>query len=333
MSDVALLFADPTRVEKSRTRQKSAADIIRKMNDPAILMDGADLKLGEMVEQEGTASFRSGVDMDLDIPEEREHEKLADDFILNHDGLTTDEAAELFKLYGPNALPEKITPKWLIFLKLLIAPMPLMIWAAAIIEAGIENWIDMGILLFIQFANASIGFYETTKAADAVASLKDSLKPLATVKRDGKWEVLNATLLVPGDTVLLGSGSAIPADCRVNEGEIDVDQAALTGESLPVTFFKKDSCKMGSTVVRGEIEGTVEFTGANTFLGKTAALLETNYEFSYLQKLLMKVVTILVVMTVTLCLTQFIYLIILTKDIKESLSTTRNSDCIDPPRN
>jgi H+-transporting ATPase len=322
MSDVALLFADPTRVEKSRTRQKSAADIIRKMNDPAILMDGADLKLGEIVEHEGTASFRSGDEMDLDIPEEREHEKLGDDFILNHDGLTSDEAAELFKLYGPNSLPEKSTPKWQVFLKLLIAPMPLMIWAAAIIEAGIENWIDMAILLFIQFANASIGFYETTKAADAVASLKDSLKPLATVKRDGKWQILNATLLVPGDTVLLGSGSAIPADCRVNEGEIDVDQAALTGESLPVTFFKKDSCKMGSTVVRGEVDGTVEFTGSNTFLGKTAALLETSYEFSYLQKLLMRVVTILVVMTVTLCTIQFIYLLVNKETFKDALSTT-----------
>ncbi len=73
--------------------------------------------------------------------------------------------------------------------------------------------------------------------------------------------------------MLLASGSAVPADCRVNEGEIDVDEAALTGESLPVTKFQTDACKMGSTVVRGEVEGTVEFTGANTFFGKTAALL------------------------------------------------------------
>ena len=63
--------------------------------------------------------------------------------------------------------------------------MPLMIWAAAIIEAGIENWIDFAILIFIQFANASIAFYEITKASDAVEALKKSLKPLATVKRDG----------------------------------------------------------------------------------------------------------------------------------------------------
>ena len=91
--------------------------------------------------------------------------------------------------------------------------------------------------------------------------LKASLKPLATVKRDGRWSVINAGLVVPGDLVLLACGSAIPADCRINEKEIEVDQAALTGESLPVLMYTGDSCKMGSTVVRGEVEGTVEFTG------------------------------------------------------------------------
>jgi len=151
--------------------------------------------------------------------------------------------------------------------------MPMMIWIAIIIEAGIQNFADMAILLFIQFANASIAYYEITKAGDAVAALKKSLKPTTTVKRDGAFKNIDAALLVPGDLVLLASGSAIPADCRVNEGQIEVDQAALTGESLPVTFYQGDSCKMGSTVVRGETEGTVEFTGANTFFGKTAALL------------------------------------------------------------
>ena len=165
--------------------------------------------------------------------------------------------------------------------------MPIMIWIAAVVEVAIANYIDMAILLAIQFINASISFYETNKAGNAIAALKSSLKPLATAKRDGKWQQLDAGLLVPGDTVLLASGSAIPADCRVNRGEIDVDQAALTGESLPVTFYKYDSCKMGSNVVRGEVEATVEFTGASTFFGKTAALLTETHESSHLQKVLM----------------------------------------------
>ncbi len=196
-----------------------------------------------------------------------------DDFVFNFKGLTSAEAKERLDKFGRNELPEKTVPKWYIFVSQFWQPMPIMIWIAIIIEGSIQNWIDMAILLFIQFANATIAYVETTNAGDAVAALKASLKPSATVKRDGKLIIIDAALLVPGDTVLLASGSAVPADCRVNEGEIDVDQAQLTGESLPVHMFKGDSCKMGSTVVRGEVEGTVEFTGADTFFGKTASLL------------------------------------------------------------
>ena len=105
------------------------------------------------------------------------------------------------------------------------------------------------------------------------------MRPEATVKRDGKWKSIDGSLVVPGDLVLLATGSAVPADCRINHGQIEVDQAALTGESLPVNMFKGDSCKMGSTVVRGEVEGTVEFTGSNTFFGRTASLLQVIYLF------------------------------------------------------
>ncbi len=119
---------------------------------------------------------------------------------------------------------------------------------------------------------------------------------------------------------MLSLPTAIPADCRVNGSEIDVDQAALTGESLPVTFYKGDSCKMGSTVVRGEVEATVEFTGIDTFFGKTASLLASTGEVSHLQKVLMSFMMILVVMSVTLCLISFIYLLVEKVPVKEALS-------------
>ena len=115
---------------------------------------------------------------------------------------------------------------------------------------------------------------------------------------------------------------AIPADCRVNHSEIEVDQAALTGESLPVTFYEGDSCKMGSTVVRGEVEATVEFTGGDTFFGKTASLLASSGEISHLQKVLMKFMVVLVVLSVSLCLIVFIYLIVGGLPLREALSHT-----------
>lgn len=188
-------------------------------------------------------------------------------------GLTSKEAEDRLQKYGKNELPEIIVPKWYIFLSQLWKPMPLMIWVALIVEAAIKNYIDLILLLFILLTNTTVGFFEITKADDSVAALKKSLHPSATVKRDGKFITIDTIFVVPGDVVLLSTGTAVPADCRVNEGEIDVDETALTGETHPVTKFQGGECKMGSTVVRGDVEATVETTGAETFFGKTAALM------------------------------------------------------------
>lgn len=224
--------------------------------------------------------------------------------------------------WGPNELVEKKQSKLVIYLKLLVAPMPIMIWLAIFVEVGITianqvtegspgtNWIDAVILLAIQFINATLGWYETIKAADAVAALKASLKPKATVKRDDKWQEMDATLVVPGDLVLLCAGAAVPADCIVNEGRIEVDQSALTGESLPVTMVRGSRPKMGSTITRGEVEGTVEFTGKHTFFGKTAMLLSGDDDLGSLQKLLLKIMAVLIVLSCSLCLTALLYLAI-----------------------
>ncbi|KAH9589156.1 Cation-transporting P-type ATPase [Trypanosoma melophagium] len=224
-------------------------------------------------------------------------------------GLTTAEAEELLAKYGRNELPEKKTPSWLIFVRNLWGPMPFALWVAIIIEFALENWPDAAILLAIQIANATIGWYETIKAGDAVAALKNSLKPVATVFRDGSWQQLDAALLVPGDLVKLASGSAVPADCTINEGVIDVDEAALTGESLPVTMGADHMPKMGSNVVRGEVDGTVQFTGQNTFFGKTAVLLQSvESDLGNIHVILSRVMVVLTSLSFILCLICFIYL-------------------------
>jgi H+-transporting ATPase len=242
------------------------------------------------------------------------------DFEYSH-GLTSSEAHKRLGMYGKNELPEKKVSKLYMFLQLLWEPMPIMIWLSIIIEACICKWMDMSILLAIQIANASIAFYEANKAGDAVAALKASLKPEATVKRDGVWQHLDASLVVPGDLVLLATGSAIPADCRVNHGCIEVDQSALTGESLAVSMFKGDAGKMGSTVVRGEVEGTVEYTGVSTYFGRTASLLQGDNEPSNLQSMLMDIMIVLVVVSLTLCSVVYLHLVQITS-VVEALSFT-----------
>ncbi len=131
---------------------------------------------------------------------------------------------------------------------------------------------EINVQIPLGYACCSIlGFYAHTKKQ--LAENAYWVRVIATVKRDGQWYNVHAVDLVPGDLVLLAAGSIIPADCRINNGQIDVDQSALTGESLPVTMARGDSCKQGSTVVRGEVEGTVEYTGQNTFFGKATSLI------------------------------------------------------------
>ena len=237
-------------------------------------------------------------------------------------GLTTAEAEALLLVHGRNELPEKTTPSWVIFVRCLWGPMPIAIWIAVIIEFALSNWPDGGILLCIQFGNATIGWYETTKAGDAVAALKNSLKPTATVKRDGKWQNINAGEVVPGDLVKLASGSAVPADCSINEGSIDVDEAALTGESLPVCMTPGDFMpKMGSTVVRGEVDGTVQYTGTKTFFGKTALLLQSvETDLGNIHYVLVRVMFVLTGLSMLLCITCFVYLMTYYKtDFRQSV--------------
>jgi len=271
---------------------------------PAVPGAGALVTLNEQVKRVSMDNARKSRDN-----EEHSGENGAV-FVMSH-GLSTAEAQDLLKKWGRNELVEKTTPTWVIIFRLLTGPMPIMLWIAAIIEAIVGNYADMGILLGIQFVNAGISFYETSKAGNAVAALKASLKPLATVKRDGKWLNMDAGEVVPGDLVKLAAGSAVPADCYVNEGEIEVDQSAMTGESLPVKFHYGDVCKMGSTVTRGESDGTVETTGQNTFFGKTAAMLQSVENVGgSLQTLLLGMMKVLVSLSLTLCIIAFIFLVV-----------------------
>ena len=158
--------------------------------------------------------------------------------------------------------------------------------------------------------NTSLSYYETSKAGNAIAALKASLKPTASCMRDGAWNSqFDARLLVPGDLIELSSGAAVPADCMLNHGTIDVDESAMTGESLPATLHEREMAKMGGTVARGETHATVVLTGKDTFFGKTASMLGGANEQSNLQVLLIKIIVVLCVLAFVLVLSAFGYLL------------------------
>jgi len=239
-----------------------------------------------------------------------EEEAYLASFPLSH-GLTTAEANELLLKWGKNELPDKKKSKFMLFAENLWQPMPIILWVAAIVEFAISNPIDGAILCGINLANATLSFYEASKAGDAVEALKHSLKPTSICKRDGVWDHhFDATKLVPGDLIELIVGAAVPADCILNQGEVECDESAMTGESLPVCLTERMMAKMGGTVARGETEATVVYTGKNTFFGKTAAMLGGDKGRSSMQNLLLKIMIILVSISIVLCGICLIWLLV-----------------------
>lgn len=232
-------------------------------------------------------------------------------FDTGESGLSTVEAARRLKVFGANELETKEKSPWLKLAEQFWGPMPIMIWLAIFVELLTRDLPDFFVLLFLQVLNGTVGWYEELKAGNAVAALKASLKPEALVIRDGVHQTINAALLVPGDRITLSAGAAVPADCDLCEGNaVQIDQAALTGESFPVTMVSGDNAKMGSTVTRGEVEAVVTATGGQTFFGKTASLISSVDEVSHFQKILLRITMFLMAISFVLvgfCLGYLLY--------------------------
>jgi H+-transporting ATPase len=216
-------------------------------------------------------------------------------------GLSGAEAEARLAQYGPNALEEQKTHPLLQFLSYFWGPIPGMIEVAAILSALVEHWGDLIIIVFLLVFNAIIGFWEEHEASNALEALKEQLALKARVLRDGAWHEVEARALVPGDVIRVRLGDIIPADVKLVEGDyLSVDQAALTGESLPVNKEPGDIAYSGSIAKQGEMVALVTSTGANTFFARTAKLVETAGAVSHFQKAVMRVGDFLIVIAVGL---------------------------------
>ncbi len=217
------------------------------------------------------------------------------------DGLSQAEADKRLTQYGPNEIEEKKTNPFLKFLTYFWGPIPWMIEVAVILSALARHWPDFGIILVLLLANALVGFWEERQAGNAIDALKAELAIKARVKRDGKWVTPAARELVPGDVIRLRLGDIVPADARLLEGDpVEVDQSALTGESLPVTRKPGEAVFSGSIIRRGEIGAMVYGTGVNTYFGKTAQLVQEVQTVSHFQKAVLKIGNYLIILAVVL---------------------------------
>ncbi|SNB46882.1 Ca2+-transporting ATPase [Geobacter sp. DSM 9736] len=200
-------------------------------------------------------------------------------------GLSGQEARERLARYGPNKLAEeeKIS-RLAILLHQFTSPLIFILLVAAVVTILLGEYIDAGVIIAVVLLNAVIGYLQEYKAEESVQSLKKLVVPKARVIRDGREKELSSAELVPGDLVLLASGARVPADLRLlHVNELRIDEAMLTGESLPVekgaapvageNLIPADQTNMafmGTAVVNGRARGVVTATGASTILGTIA---------------------------------------------------------------
>jgi H+-transporting ATPase len=217
------------------------------------------------------------------------------------EGLSQAEAQERLTKYGPNEIEDKKSNLFLKFLVYFWGPIPWMIEAAVVLSAVARHWPDFAIILLLLVANALVGFWEEHQAGNAIAALKAKLAVKARVERDGTWITVEARELVPGDVIHLSSGEIVPADGRLFEGDpVEVDQSALTGESLPATRKFDEVVFSGSIIRQGEIDALVYATGANTYFGKTAQLVQEARTVSHFQRAVLKIGDYLIILAVVL---------------------------------
>ncbi|EQD73297.1 membrane protein containing ATPase, P-type, ATPase-associated region domain protein, partial [mine drainage metagenome] len=149
-------------------------------------------------------------------------------------------------------------------------------------------------------STAVLAQIQERRAHAALELLRRRLHVAARVLRDGAWVTRPARDLVPGDRIHLRLGNLVPSDCRVLDGEVEVDQSTITGESEPVSRSAGSELYSGTIVRRGEATADVTATGARTFYGKTAELVRSARTVSHLEGLLFNIVRYLVALDTTL---------------------------------
>jgi H+-transporting ATPase len=222
-------------------------------------------------------------------------------------GLTSQETELRLKQYGQNSIAEEKPRPFLFLLRKFWGPVPWMLEITIILELYLGKYVEAGVIGLLLVFNALLSFVQEQRAQGALDLLRKQLTVQSRVKRDGRWQLIAAQYLVPGDVIHLRMGDLIPADTRLMDGQIQMDQSSLTGESAPVDGSAGQMGYAGAIVRRGEANGEVLATGEHTSFGKTAELVRTAHTASHLETIVFNIVKYLVLADVALAVVVIVY--------------------------
>ncbi|KAI9018635.1 plasma-membrane proton-efflux P-type ATPase [Phycomyces nitens] len=231
-------------------------------------------------------------------------------------GLTDTEVAERLALFGRNELQETKRNKLLHFLSFFTGAIAYLMELSVILTAVTSDWVDFGIILAMLIINAVIGYAEESKAESAIDALKQSLALKSKCWRNGELVQVDATELVIGDILVVRLGDIVPADARLlglgasgeaTEGDLQCDQSALTGESLPIRKRAGDIVYSSCIVKQGQQLAIVVRTGKHTFIGRAAGLINISTDAGNFQKVINYIGNFLIAASILLVSVIFIY--------------------------
>jgi H+-transporting ATPase len=225
-----------------------------------------------------TITKRSGVEIPLSKEPDIASASIPDTLVALHvnpeTGLTRTEADSRRKEHGYNEVAEKKGHPVLTFLGKFWGLSAWMLELIMVLSAFLRKYTDLAVVGALLVVNAVLSFAQERRAAGVVETLRRRLQVSARVLRDANWQVIPARELVPGDIVRMRPGDIIPADVKLLIGNLAVDQSTLTGESKDADKAPGDVLSSGSVVRRGEGNGVVMLTGAQTYFGRTTELVQ-----------------------------------------------------------
>jgi len=205
-------------------------------------------------------------------------------------GLSETEARRRMETFGRNEIATKKKNLLVEFLSRFWGPMPWLLELAIVLSCVLKHYLEAVIIAVLIIMNAVIGYLHHRSSQRSLELLKKRLALNATVLRDGQWVRRAAAEIVPGDVVVVQMGEIVPADAKVIDGELSVDQSALTGESLPIEARESDVVYSSSIVKRGEARCLIVNTGKNTYFGKTVELVRIARPKSHQEQIMVSIV-------------------------------------------